>query len=177
MSATDDGIGGRGEWMIRHDAGGLAVEPGHDKGDGALTGPAASLLLVLTDATKAGFRSGSDRLRGQRRGGCLAGKYRVLSLRPLRVNRLAAAAMVVGNTVTAQFAALVPGSVRNRQDQRYAWRSSSGSDRQCRPARCVDALHADRIGDQARPAGHRGVELPGITGQHQVSTLTRKSPT
>ena len=46
IHATDDGLGG-GEWMIRHDAGGLAVEPGHGKGDAALTGPAASLLLVL----------------------------------------------------------------------------------------------------------------------------------
>jgi uncharacterized protein (TIGR03083 family) len=47
IHATDDGLGGRGEWMIRHDAGGLTVEPGHGKGDAALTGPAASLLLVL----------------------------------------------------------------------------------------------------------------------------------
>jgi uncharacterized protein (TIGR03083 family) len=47
IQATDDGLGGRGEWMIRHDAGGLTVEPGHGKGDAALTGPAASLLLVL----------------------------------------------------------------------------------------------------------------------------------
>lgn len=47
IHATDDGLGGCGEWMIRHDAGGLTVEPGHDKGDAALTGPAASLLLVL----------------------------------------------------------------------------------------------------------------------------------
>jgi uncharacterized protein (TIGR03083 family) len=47
IHATDDGLGGRGEWMIRHDARGLSVEPGHDKGDAALTGPAASLLLVL----------------------------------------------------------------------------------------------------------------------------------
>jgi uncharacterized protein (TIGR03083 family) len=47
IHATDDGLGGRGEWMIRHDAGGLTVEPGHAKGDAALTGPAASLLLVL----------------------------------------------------------------------------------------------------------------------------------
>jgi len=47
IHATDDGLGGRGEWIIRHDAGGLAVEPGHSKGDAALTGPAASLLLVL----------------------------------------------------------------------------------------------------------------------------------
>ncbi len=47
IHATDDGLGGRGEWMIRHDADGLTVEPGHGKGDAALTGPAASLLLVL----------------------------------------------------------------------------------------------------------------------------------
>ncbi|HLK76222.1 MAG TPA: maleylpyruvate isomerase family mycothiol-dependent enzyme [Streptosporangiaceae bacterium] len=47
IHATDDGLADRGEWMIRHDAGGLTVEPGHGKGDAALTGPAASLLLVL----------------------------------------------------------------------------------------------------------------------------------
>jgi uncharacterized protein (TIGR03083 family) len=47
IHATDDGLGGRGEWMIRHDARGLTVELGHDKGDAALTGPAARLLLVL----------------------------------------------------------------------------------------------------------------------------------
>jgi uncharacterized protein (TIGR03083 family) len=47
VHATDDGLGGRGEWMIRDSAGGLAVEPGHGKGDTALAGPAASLLLVL----------------------------------------------------------------------------------------------------------------------------------
>ena len=47
IHATDDGLGGRGEWMIRYDAGGLTVEPGHGKGDAALTGPAASMLLVL----------------------------------------------------------------------------------------------------------------------------------
>jgi uncharacterized protein (TIGR03083 family) len=47
IHATDSGLGGRGEWMIRHDEGGLIVEPGHGKGDAALSGPAASLLLVL----------------------------------------------------------------------------------------------------------------------------------
>jgi uncharacterized protein (TIGR03083 family) len=47
VHATDDGLGGRGEWMVRPDAGGLTVEPGHGKGDAALAGPAASLLLVL----------------------------------------------------------------------------------------------------------------------------------
>jgi uncharacterized protein (TIGR03083 family) len=47
IHATDDGLGGRGEWMIRHGAVRLVVEPGHGKGDAALAGPAASLLLVL----------------------------------------------------------------------------------------------------------------------------------
>src|ERR1700722_5033815 len=47
VHATDDGLGGRGGGMIRHEAGGLTVEPGHGKGDAALSGPAASLLLVL----------------------------------------------------------------------------------------------------------------------------------
>jgi len=47
LHATDDGLGGSGEWIIRHDAGGLAVEPGHGKADAALAGPAATMLLVL----------------------------------------------------------------------------------------------------------------------------------
>jgi uncharacterized protein (TIGR03083 family) len=47
LHATDGGLDGRGEWMIRHDTSGLTVEPGHGKGDASLTGPAASLLLVL----------------------------------------------------------------------------------------------------------------------------------
>ena len=47
IHATDDALDGRGEWMIRHDAGGLTVGQGHGKADAALTGPAASLLLVL----------------------------------------------------------------------------------------------------------------------------------
>src|SRR5512146_1532996 len=44
IHATDDGLGGRGEWLIRRDAGGLAVEASHGKGDAALAGPAVSLL-------------------------------------------------------------------------------------------------------------------------------------
>jgi uncharacterized protein (TIGR03083 family) len=47
IHATDDGLDGHGEWMIRRDAGGLTVELGHGKADAALTGPAAGLLLVL----------------------------------------------------------------------------------------------------------------------------------
>jgi uncharacterized protein (TIGR03083 family) len=46
LHATDDGLDG-GEWLIRNTAGGIVVEPGHAKGDAALTGPAQSLLLVL----------------------------------------------------------------------------------------------------------------------------------
>jgi len=47
IHATDDGLGGRGEWMLRRNAAGLTVEPGHGKGDAAMSGAAASLLLVL----------------------------------------------------------------------------------------------------------------------------------
>jgi uncharacterized protein (TIGR03083 family) len=46
LHATDDGLTG-GEWLIRNAADGIVVEPGHGKGDAALTGPAQSLLLVL----------------------------------------------------------------------------------------------------------------------------------
>jgi uncharacterized protein (TIGR03083 family) len=47
VHATDDGLGDLGEWLIRHGPGGVTVEPGHAKGDAAISGPAASLLLVL----------------------------------------------------------------------------------------------------------------------------------
>jgi uncharacterized protein (TIGR03083 family) len=47
IHATGDGLDGRGEWTVRHDEGGLTAEPGHSKGDAALAGPAASVLLVL----------------------------------------------------------------------------------------------------------------------------------
>jgi uncharacterized protein (TIGR03083 family) len=46
LHATDPGLAG-GEWLIRNRPGGIVVEPGHGKGDAALTGPAQSLLLVL----------------------------------------------------------------------------------------------------------------------------------
>jgi len=46
LHATDAGLAG-GEWLIRNTADGIVVEPGHAKGDAALTGPAQSLLLVL----------------------------------------------------------------------------------------------------------------------------------
>jgi uncharacterized protein (TIGR03083 family) len=47
LHATDDGLDGAGEWLIRSTGKGIAVEPGHAKADVALRGPAGSLLLVL----------------------------------------------------------------------------------------------------------------------------------
>ena len=47
VHATDDGLDGRGEWIIRRGSGGVTVEPGHAKSDAAVTGPASILLLVL----------------------------------------------------------------------------------------------------------------------------------
>jgi uncharacterized protein (TIGR03083 family) len=47
LHATDDGLAGSGEWLIRHGEQGITVEPGHGKGDVAMSGPAASLLLML----------------------------------------------------------------------------------------------------------------------------------
>ena len=46
LHTTDPGIG-NGEWLITNRADGIVIEPGHGKGDAALTGPAQSLLLVL----------------------------------------------------------------------------------------------------------------------------------
>jgi uncharacterized protein (TIGR03083 family) len=47
LHATDPDVAGRGEWLVRHVEEGLTVEPGHAKGDIALSGPAANLLLML----------------------------------------------------------------------------------------------------------------------------------
>jgi len=47
VHATDKGLDGAGEWLISHDRDGISVRPGHGRGDAALTGPAAALLLVL----------------------------------------------------------------------------------------------------------------------------------
>jgi uncharacterized protein (TIGR03083 family) len=47
VHATDDGLAGAGEWLVRRDGSELTVEHGHGKGDVALRGPAARLLLVL----------------------------------------------------------------------------------------------------------------------------------
>lgn len=45
--ATDEGLGERGEWLVRGGPSGMAWEHGHSKGDVAVRGPAAALLLVL----------------------------------------------------------------------------------------------------------------------------------
>jgi len=47
IHATDDGLDGAGEWLIRPGADGVSVTPGHGKGDVAVRGPASDLLLVL----------------------------------------------------------------------------------------------------------------------------------
>jgi uncharacterized protein (TIGR03083 family) len=47
VHATDDGLDGQGEWLVRHGPDGVTVESGHGKADAALSGPAGSLLLVL----------------------------------------------------------------------------------------------------------------------------------
>ena len=47
VHATDSELDGSGEWLVRHTPSGVTVEPGHAKGDVALTGPAERLLLVL----------------------------------------------------------------------------------------------------------------------------------
>ena len=54
VHATDDGLDGAGEWLISHDSDGVRVRPGHGRGDAALTGPAAALLLVLLRRAPAG---------------------------------------------------------------------------------------------------------------------------
>lgn len=45
--ATDEGLGERGEWLLHGGPSGMAWEYGHSKGDVAVRGPAAALLLVL----------------------------------------------------------------------------------------------------------------------------------
>ncbi|MGI9063156.1 MAG: maleylpyruvate isomerase family mycothiol-dependent enzyme [Pseudonocardiaceae bacterium] len=45
--ATDDGLGEAGEWLVRRTPDGMAWEHGHAKGDVAVRGSAAELMLVL----------------------------------------------------------------------------------------------------------------------------------
>ena len=47
LHATDDGIGAAGEWFVRGVDGGVVWEHGHAKGDVAVRGTAADLLLAL----------------------------------------------------------------------------------------------------------------------------------
>jgi uncharacterized protein (TIGR03083 family) len=47
VHATDEGLNGDGEWLVRRDGAEVIVEHGHGRGDLGLRGPAARLLLVL----------------------------------------------------------------------------------------------------------------------------------
>lgn len=47
VHATDGGLSAAGEWLVHRQGSELAVQYGHGKGDVALRGPAARLLLVL----------------------------------------------------------------------------------------------------------------------------------
>ncbi len=47
VHATDAGLDGAGEWLVRREGPEVTVLPGHGQGDVALRGPAARLLLVL----------------------------------------------------------------------------------------------------------------------------------
>ena len=47
LHATDDGLGAAGEWFVRGVDGGVVWEHGHQKGDVAVRGAAADLLLAL----------------------------------------------------------------------------------------------------------------------------------
>jgi uncharacterized protein (TIGR03083 family) len=47
VHATDEGLDGTGEWLVRREGSAVTVQPGHGKGDVALRGPADRLLLVL----------------------------------------------------------------------------------------------------------------------------------
>jgi uncharacterized protein (TIGR03083 family) len=48
LHATDDGLGATGEWMVRGTESGITWEHGHGKGDAAVRGSAADLLLAMT---------------------------------------------------------------------------------------------------------------------------------
>jgi uncharacterized protein (TIGR03083 family) len=47
LHATDQGLGGSGEWLIRRAGDRITVSHGHGKGDAAVRGPASALMLVL----------------------------------------------------------------------------------------------------------------------------------
>jgi uncharacterized protein (TIGR03083 family) len=47
VHATDEGLDGAGEWLVRREGSQVTVQPGHGRGDVALRGPSGRLLLVL----------------------------------------------------------------------------------------------------------------------------------
>jgi uncharacterized protein (TIGR03083 family) len=47
VHATDEGLDGAGEWLVRREGSEVTMQPGHGRGDVALRGPAGRLLLVL----------------------------------------------------------------------------------------------------------------------------------
>ena len=47
LHATDEGLGGTGEWLVRGAGGRITVTHGHGQGDAAVRGPASALLLVM----------------------------------------------------------------------------------------------------------------------------------
>jgi uncharacterized protein (TIGR03083 family) len=47
IHATDEGLDGAGEWLVRRDGDRITVTSGHGKGDVAVRGPVSALLLVL----------------------------------------------------------------------------------------------------------------------------------
>jgi len=47
VHATDEGLDGAGEWLVRRAGSEIVVEHGHGRGDVAVRGPAARLLFVL----------------------------------------------------------------------------------------------------------------------------------
>lgn len=47
VHATDEGLDGAGEWLVRRTASGLALERGHARADVAVRGPAAPMFLGL----------------------------------------------------------------------------------------------------------------------------------
>ena len=64
--ATDAGLGEAGEWLVRRTPAGIGWEHGHGKGDVAVRGPAADLILVLSRRAAPDSRAlevfGDDRL-------------------------------------------------------------------------------------------------------------------
>ena len=47
LHATDERLGGAGEWLIQRAGDRITVQHGHGKGDVAVRGPASALMLVL----------------------------------------------------------------------------------------------------------------------------------